>query len=312
MNWFNTIIVSIGAMFSSLLGMSHTATTTIPTSPAPIQQAAKTPQVSDEQSVINTVSAMLNAERNAATFQDAENAVTDYTSQVAIQQFQAGISKVPASSLSSMQGYILQVDHAYPNPSSLQFSVMITGDMATATAALPTTTSNSPQTINGTPVGTITATYQNSITIPLQKENGQWKVNKIILVSKGISAKTTTNPIAPSSYYFNFILPDGKNDQLRIGQSFPITWEVEPVTASRANVVIDIVEYRVINGNRGSGHTIVSGLTASQAGCASVSICRYTWQPTVNSPSDQIGISIHSASSGSINPTTFSPLFSVQ
>jgi hypothetical protein len=181
MNWINTIIISIGAAISSLFGMSHPALMSTTTVSIPVQQVSQTAQVSDEQSIINTVTSMLNAERNAVTFQDAENAVMNYASQGAIQQFQTGISKVPASSLSAMQGYLLQVDHAYPDPSSLQFNVTISGDMATATAALPDTTTTQPN----APGKVIVSTFQNSITVPLQNENGQWKVVKIIMASKG-------------------------------------------------------------------------------------------------------------------------------
>lgn len=144
-------------------------------------QVVPASQTSDEQNIISTVTAMLTAERNATTFQDAEKAVTDYASQGAIQQFQAGIGKVPASSLATTQNYILQVDHAYPDPGSFQLDVVINGTMATATAALPDTTTTQPN----APGKVIVSTFHNSITVPLQKENEQWKVIKIIMASKG-------------------------------------------------------------------------------------------------------------------------------
>jgi hypothetical protein len=190
MNWFNSVIVSIGAAFSSLFGISHPSVSNTSSS-IPVEQVAQTSQVSDEQSVINTVTTMLTGERNAVTFEDAEKAMTDYASQQSIQQFQLGISKIPASSLTAMQGYILQVDHAYPDPTSLKFNVTINGDVATATAALPDTTSTNARTINGKVAGTIVSTFQNSITVPLQKENGQWKVVKIIVASKGVGNQIT-------------------------------------------------------------------------------------------------------------------------
>jgi hypothetical protein len=171
------IAVSIGSLF----GVSHTATTSISTSPVSVQQPVQTQQVSDQQSIVNTVTAMLTAERNAATFQDAEDAVTSYASQSAIQQFQTSIGKVPASALPALQQELLTIDHAYPNPSSLQLDVAINGTMATATAALPDTTTTQPN----APGKVIVSTFQNSITVPLQKENGQWKVVKIIMASKG-------------------------------------------------------------------------------------------------------------------------------
>lgn len=144
-------------------------------------QVVPASQTSDEQNIISTVTAMLTAERNATTFQDAEKAVTDYASQGAIQQFQAGIGKVPASSLATTQNYILQVDHAYPDPGSFHLDVVINGTMATATAALPDTTTTQPN----APGKVIVSTFHNSITVPLQKENEQWKVIKIIMASKG-------------------------------------------------------------------------------------------------------------------------------
>ena|ERR1700733_7235965 len=194
MNWFTAIIVSIGAAFSSLFGMSHPAATSTTTLSVPVQQVAPMPQVSDEQSVINSVTAMLEAYRSASTLQDIQNLMSQYASQAEVQQFQTAISKVPSSSLASVQTELITVAHAYPNPTTLRFTTTINGNMATTTAQLPTTVSTSTENYNNKPNSEIiTSTYQNSLTVNLVKENDQWKVSTITVSSKGIGNQYSPN-----------------------------------------------------------------------------------------------------------------------
>lgn len=61
--------------------------------------------------------------------------------------------------------------------------------MATATAVLPETKTTQPN----APGKVIVSTFENSVTIPLQRENGQWKVVKIIMASKGVGTIVKTS-----------------------------------------------------------------------------------------------------------------------
>ena len=283
------IAVSIGSLFGI-----HSQPATLPVTDAPMQTVqTQTDQSAtgstDQSSIVGAVKGMLLASHSVKSYSDAQNVMTQYYSVEAIQKLQAGLSKVSPSQLPNMQKFFVTIDKNYPDPSSLQFSVMVNGAMATATASLPDSSSTSTGS-----TGYTVAMFHNSINVILQKESGTWKVNTIDMISKGFDSHEYTSSPSTAIPIAEFIAP-GDKETLSVGQPYNIKWKIEPENIDVSHLTIDINVSPVIN-HQSSGHTattIVSKLTAAQVGCpTSGEVCTYTWTPTTTSPSSQFEILI--------------------
>ncbi len=125
---------------------------------------------SDTQMVKDTVIAAFDADRNINTSQDLQNVLQQYYTHSAIQKVQPLMNSNEKFAMFA----ITQVPKTIPDPSSLNFSVDVNGDAATATASFATTTTFSEGIL-----GQVATTTMDTVTISLQKESGQWKISAV-------------------------------------------------------------------------------------------------------------------------------------
>ncbi len=165
------------------------SSSSVSTSPN-VSSATSSVSETDQVQINNNVTSLLNAYRSASDLQDIQNLMSMYASEAQIQQFQAAISKIPSSSVASFQTELITIAHAYPDPTSLQFITIVNGNYATTTAQLPTTVSTSTENFNNKPGGIITTTSHNTLFVNLDKEDGQWKVNRVTISSKSVGVQS--------------------------------------------------------------------------------------------------------------------------
>lgn len=133
--------------------------------------SASVPTLSTTQSVKNTVVAALNADRDITNEQDLQSVLQQYYTQSTIQKVQTAIS----SGQQTFAMFVVDgIPKLMPDPSSLDFNVVVGGDFATATTQFSTTS------VVATGIGEPAATTTlETVTISLQNENNQWKMDSV-------------------------------------------------------------------------------------------------------------------------------------